>query len=140
MSQQLKKIPRNYKKREIKGDYGMELILDIHNVELPYFTIEFLKPFIQNLCDTIKFKKGPFYSWGDNFDENDEKNPKCDGISCVQFLEHSSITCHAIDELGYIFINIFTCDLFNTDIAQAYILSKLNKDIEIVAETKLKRH
>jgi len=133
-------LPKNYKKKTIKGPYGLLLSLDIHKVDERFFTAEFLKPFIEGLCDTIKFKRGPFHSWGNDYNENEEKKVKCDGISCIQFLEHSSITCHAIDELGYIFIDIFTCDTFSPSLAEQYILSKLNKDIEIVSETKIIRH
>ena len=107
--------------------YGHELVLDIHEVEPGPFTgpmtLEAIKKFAADLCAEIGMITGPCHAWGTDEDKNEWFNPKTNGISCVQFLHSSSITIHAIDPLGKVFINIFSCEAFDIEKAKAFSLA-----------------
>jgi len=99
-----------------KEAYGMELILDLEDVPDQFFTDEKISAFVLALCKQIKMQhdpRGPIL-WGTNSNEDDTENPKSDGISCILFIETSSIVVHAIDRLSKVFINCFSCADFDS--------------------------
>jgi S-adenosylmethionine/arginine decarboxylase-like enzyme len=103
-------------------NYGQELILDIHDVRKDVYHKEFIREFCERLCDEIGMRKGPNYIWGEEKKLTAYKNPKVDGLSCIQFLYSSSIVLHAIDELGKVFINIFSCKKFDAEHAKNFAI------------------
>jgi S-adenosylmethionine decarboxylase len=105
---------------DTKADYGMEFILDIHDVDRDLVNEENVKKFAADLCDEIEMKKGPLHSWGSNTDLDAYKNPKVDGISAIQFLYTSNITVHCIEELGKVFINVFSCRNFDIEKVKSF--------------------
>lgn len=110
---------KNSKKKDVDQDkdvYGLELILDLEDVPDEMFTEDKIKAFTVALCKKIKMRhdsRGPI-TWGNNSDENEESNIKSDGISCILFIETSSIVVHAIDLLNKVFINCFSCEDFDS--------------------------
>ena len=106
-------------------NYGQELILDIHDVPPDFFNRIEIRHFAEKLCDEIKMKRGPLYSWGmtsqEHKAEKGEAAIKADGISCIQFLYKSSITMHCLDEINKVFINIFSCETFSTEKAIKFV-------------------
>lgn len=119
--------------------YGQELILDIHGVAMDKFTLPMIREFASKLCDELGMRKGPQHEWGEAKDlGNPEEKPKSNGLSLVQFLYSSSITIHAIDELGKVFINIFSCQPFDSQAAKAFCLTmfegRLAKEHSIVRD------
>lgn len=106
----------------VRQDYGQEAILDVHEVQLDRFDTKIVRKFAEDLCDAIGMKRGPIYVWGNDESLGTMHNPKADGISCVQFLYSSSITIHAIDELGKVFVNVFSCRKFDPDIVRRMVL------------------
>jgi S-adenosylmethionine/arginine decarboxylase-like enzyme len=110
-------------KKDKKEVYGKELILDIHEVEKDKITVKNIKTFAEELCDEIGMTKGiKAIVWGTDSDKDELKDPRADGLSCIQFLHSSSIVVHGIDLLGCIFINIFSCKEFSTDKAKNFAL------------------
>ena len=105
-------------------DYGQELILDIHDVARGRIHAKGVKQFAADLCDEIGMSRGPSFVWGTDSDKDEWKDPKADGISCVQFLHSSSITIHAIDLLNRVFINVFSCKSFDAEKAKAFAMKK----------------
>ena len=98
-----------------RAAYGQEAIIDLHDVPLDRFHHLVVKEFAEKLCDEIGMKRGPNYTWGDDKDLGTMHNPKADGLSCCQFLYSSSIIVHALDELGKVFINVFSCQTFDPE-------------------------
>ncbi len=94
-----------------KKIYGMELILELFDCDLKNLTSkEKIKEFVNSLCQAIKMKKhGPIiierYKGGGLFGE---------GYSFFQFITTSSITGHFIEPDRIAFINIFSCNVFNS--------------------------
>lgn len=114
-------------------DYGQECVLDVHEVSKDKFHKKFIREFAEKLCDEIGMIRGPSYSshiWGEEKDlETHPNKPKIDGISLCQFLYSSSITLHFIDELGKVFINVFSCKNFDAEKVKSFALDQLGGTI-----------
>jgi S-adenosylmethionine/arginine decarboxylase-like enzyme len=108
----------------LRGEsYGQEAILDLHGVPKDKFDTDIVRTFAEKLCDEIGMKRGPRYVWGNDKSLGTMHNPKADGISCIQFLYSSSILVHAIDELGKVFINVFSCQEFDSEKVRQFALA-----------------
>ncbi len=100
--------------------YGIELIIDMHNCSfMP--NAEQLEQFCNELCDEVDMNAEDFHIWESN--EDDERNPKLWGVSCVQFITTSNITIHTLPLLhgGSVYLNLFTCKAFDTGNAVRFI-------------------
>lgn len=96
--------------------YGIELILDMHQCDKSRFTKADLRFFLAKLCDLIKMKPhGEPQFWTDSSDIL-----HLNGISCFQFIETSNIVVHALTLLDAVYINIFSCKLFDTKTAKYF--------------------
>lgn len=94
-----------------RGNYGLELIIDMKGCDLSDLTREKLGRFIIELCDRINMKRhGDTFFWEDTSDI-----PHLRGISAFQFIETSNIVCHPLPLLNAIYLNIFTCKEFDTE-------------------------
>ena len=125
-----------------RENYGQELILDIHDVPPEFFDRNVIRNFAEELCDEIEMKRGPIYLWGITSQEHKAKRGeaaiKADGISCCQFLYKSSITIHALDEIHKVFINIFSCEQFDINLATKFV--KENVGGTIVSSRNITRN
>lgn len=99
--------------------YGQELILDYSKVDPSVFELNYFKKCAGQIVTEVKMKKGPIHTWGTDKDENDMPDEKARGISICQFLYHSSLVIHAIDEEQKLFVNLFSCDKFDDKKATA---------------------
>lgn len=105
--------------------YGKELILDIHDCDVEKFTKESIIRYFVDLCNLIDMKRYTCHIW-DDYDMNladMPTKPKSIGISAVQFIYTSSIILHALRELGDLYINIFSCEDFDTIKATQFTIS-----------------
>ncbi len=99
--------------------YGSELILDLHHCKVDSFTREVIRAYCKSLCQVIGMQPEELHFW------DDEDVPVADrqtsaqtkGTSAVQFIITSSITIHALDLLGNVYVNIFSCKDFNEEVA-----------------------
>lgn len=107
----------------VTEDYGMELILDLHECDTGRFNREYLRRYFRELCDDIlNMERCKLYFWDDlGVPEHlRQTNPKTKGTSAVQFVLTSNITVHTLDDLGQVYINIFSCKTFNEVEAKNY--------------------
>jgi len=97
------------------SNYGMELILDLHECDSSTFTRESIKGFCIELCDLINMERCDLHFWDDMFVPENEKqtHPKTKGTSAIQFIITSSIVIHALDLLNAVYVNIFSCKDFD---------------------------
>ena len=102
--------------------YGQELILDLHGCDIRLFNREDLTVFFGALCNLIDMKPEALHFWDDTGlpPEKRQTQPHTKGTSAVQFILTSNITLHALDMLGKVFINIFSCKSFNYHDATAF--------------------
>ena len=105
-----------------KDDYGMELILDLHNCCPCTMTRKSIKQYYLQLCDLIDMEPQKRTFWDDKWalPWRKQTNPKTTGISAVQFIITSNVTVHALPLLKRVYINIFSCKEFTPDIAKEF--------------------
>lgn len=96
-----------------KGGYGLELIIDLKGCNLSDLTKERLGRFFVELCDLIKMKRhGDPVFWEDH-----SNTPHLRGVSGMQFIETSNVVCHPLPMLNAVYLNIFSCKDFDTNLA-----------------------
>lgn len=94
-----------------RGNYGLELIVDMKGCDLSGLTQEKLGQFLIDLVDRVKMvRHGEPLFWEDH-----SGNPHLEGISAVQFIETSNVVCHALPMLKAIYLNLFSCKPFDAD-------------------------
>jgi S-adenosylmethionine/arginine decarboxylase-like enzyme len=96
-----------------KGNYGLELIMDLKGCDLSGLTQDRLTTFFIDLCVHIDMNRHgePMY-WEDH-----SGIPHLDGISAIQFVETSNIVCHALPILHAVYLNVFSCKEFDPESA-----------------------
>lgn len=96
-------------------NYGKELIIDLHDCNPAMFKRVILKKFFQELCELIDMERSKLTWWDDHKVPlaKRQTEPHLKGTSAVQFIMTSSITVHALDLLGQVYINIFSCKDFD---------------------------
>ena len=96
--------------------YGKSLALDIHNCDVSKFNREDIEAYLVELCDDVIDMERAELEWWDYEDEPEEyaKAPAhLKGVSCVQFIMTSTIVIHSLEDLGKMFIDIFSCKDFD---------------------------
>ncbi len=95
--------------------YGKELILDLHDCSVSEFNRESIEDYIAKLCALIGMEREDLHFWDYEDDPEGYENapPHLKGTSAVQFIKTSSIVLHSLDDLGKIFINVFSCKDFD---------------------------
>lgn len=104
------------------NSYGKELILDIHNCDSSKFNRRSIKNYIQQLCELIEMERCKL-CWWDDYGvpvEEQETEPHLKGTTAVQFIKTSNILIHTLDLLKNVYINIFSCKDFDTDLAKNF--------------------
>ena len=101
------------------GDYGKELVLDLHNCNIAKFGKKNIQEYFNILCDKIKMEQESVHFWEYPGGEEKPDAPLAHlkGISALQFIKTSSIVVHTIDDLKRVYINLFSCKDFDEDIA-----------------------
>lgn len=56
----------------------------------------------------------------------DPEKPECNGITAIQILKESLIDIHTYPENGIIYIGIFSCRPFNSQIVYNYLINSLS--------------
>ncbi len=104
------------------NNYGKELILDMHECNPEKFTRESIEQFLIKLCKLINVVRCELF-WWDYEGEPEEKAialPHMKGVTAVQFLTTSNITIHTLDDLRRVYLNIFSCGDFESDIVTKF--------------------
>jgi S-adenosylmethionine/arginine decarboxylase-like enzyme len=90
--------------------YGYSNTLDASGCDSARFTRENIEAFFVALCDAIDMERADLHFWGyDDPEEYAAAPPHLKGTSAVQFIMTSTITLHALDDLGAVFIDLFSC-------------------------------
>jgi len=99
-------------------NYGKELIIDIHNCDPFTFTRKSIRSYFKKLCDLIDMERCELYWWDDYRvpPEEQQTEPHMKGTSAIQFISTSNITIHTLDLLGNVYLNVFSCKEFDTDL------------------------
>ena len=102
--------------------YGVELILDLHGCDSSKFTRESIGRYFAQLCELIDMKREELVFWDDTGVPEDERqtSPHTQGTSAVQFILTSSIVIHTLDQLGAVYVNMFSCKEFDPKLAERF--------------------
>jgi len=107
---------------DINGNYGKELVIDLHDCDVTRFTRPALRVFFIDLCDLIDMRREDLHFWDEQEIPEEERlnDPKTSGISAIQFIITSNCTLHALDLLKRVYINIFSCKDFSSEDAEKF--------------------
>ncbi len=96
--------------------YGKELILDLHDCDSKTFNRGSIRKYFKELCKLIDMKRCDVHFWDDRGvpEKYRQVLPHTKGTSAIQFIVTSNIVIHTLDELGNVYINIFSCKDFST--------------------------
>ena len=102
--------------------YGLELILDLKNCDSSLFHRQSIDNYFTQLCDLISIVKAEVYFWDDVGvkPEEQQTEPHTKGTSAVCFILTSSIVIHTLDILKTVYVNIFSCGVFDPNLATEF--------------------
>jgi S-adenosylmethionine decarboxylase len=93
-----------------KGNYGLELIVDMRGCDLSDLSKKKLRDFFIKLARRIKMiRHGEPMYW-----EDKSNKPHLYGISAIQFIRTSNFVCHSLPLLNAVYLNIFSCKNFDS--------------------------
>ena len=95
--------------------YGRSFLIDLHRCDMSLFTRHDLDRYLNGLAKIMEVNLEDRYFWDDLglAEEEKETDPQTRGTSVVQFLLKSNIVVHTLDLLGDVYIDIFSCKLFD---------------------------
>lgn len=104
------------------NQYGIELILDLHGCDVSKFNRASITEYFEQLCDLIDMQREDLHFWDDVglSEEDKQTSPHTQGTSAVQFILTSSIVIHTLDQLKAIYINIFSCKVYDPKVAEKF--------------------
>lgn len=102
--------------------YGKELIIDLHDCDPTTFTRKSIRKYFKLLCKRIDMKAEKLCWWDDYGleEEFQQKETHTKGTTAVQFILTSNITIHTLDILKNVYINVFSCKDFDTEMAKKF--------------------
>lgn len=99
--------------------FGVELLIDMHECDETLFTEEHISRYFIELCDLIDMTRhGDPMFWIEYGEEL-----HMSGISAVQFIRTSNIVVHTLDRLRAVYVNIFSCKVFDRKVAEDFTAS-----------------
>ena len=102
--------------------YGVELILDLHGCDASTFNRPSIRDYFEQLCALIDMQRCELHFWDDEGlpEEQRQTSPHTQGTSAVQFILTSSIVIHTLDQLGAVYVNMFSCKDFDPAVAEKF--------------------
>ena len=102
--------------------YGLELVLDLHGCNTSKFNRTDIDAYFTEICQRIDMQKCEVHFWDDVGVSPDEQQtlPHTKGTSAVCFILTSSIVIHTLDMLEAAYVNVFSCNKFDADLAAAF--------------------
>jgi len=102
--------------------YGKELILDLHECNPSTFNRKSIRNYFKELCDLIEMERCELYWWDDYGVslEEQQTEPHMKGTSAIQFISTSNITIHTLDLLENVYLNVFSCKEFDSDVVKKF--------------------
>ena len=98
--------------------YGKSMTIDLHGCNVEVFDRANIRVYFKRLCRMIGAERGELHFW-DEKDVPPEKrltDPRLIGTSAVQFILTSGIVVHTLDKLERVYVDVFSCDDFDTEL------------------------
>ena len=96
--------------------YGYSLVLDMHGCDVNKFNRITIGTFLRDLAtEILHVEPCDLHFWDDVGVPDDEKqtDPKTQGTSACLFIITSNITIHTLDQLGSVYLDVFSCNKFD---------------------------
>jgi S-adenosylmethionine/arginine decarboxylase-like enzyme len=108
--------------KSTENQYGIELVLDLHGCDATKFTRPSITAYFEQLCELIDMQREDLHFWDDVglSEEDKQTSPHTQGTSAVQFILTSSIVIHTLDQLKAVYINIFSCKVYDPKVAEKF--------------------
>ena len=105
--------------------YGYSSVLDVSGCDPATFTRASIEGFLVALCDAIDMEREDLTFWDYEGDpEGYAAAPShLRGVSAVQFIKTSSIVVHTLDDLGVVFIDLFSCKAYKEAVVKEVVES-----------------
>lgn len=102
-----------------KKIYGFELIMDLHECNSGKFTRGSIEEYMETICEAIGMEREDLHFWDYEGVPEEERptEPHLLGTSAVQFIRTSNIVIHTLDLLKAVYVNIFSCKKYDTELA-----------------------
>jgi S-adenosylmethionine/arginine decarboxylase-like enzyme len=102
--------------------YGKELILDLHDCNTSRFNRGDLSFYLTQVCYEISMVMEDLHFWDYSEDPAGYEHapPHLKGTSCIQFIRTSNITIHTLDDLRSLYLNLFSCKEFDSDVVAKF--------------------
>jgi len=95
------------------GDFGLELVIDLHHCDPEKMTLPHLLEFLKRMIEISDMTAhGDPVVW--DALESDELHIK--GYSILQLIKTSSIVIHTMDKTQLICVNLFSCKPFDPEV------------------------
>lgn len=100
--------------------YGMEVIIDLHDCKKLPCNRQLIRDFFDKLPALLNVTLADRHFWDYEGEEEEyEAAPdRIKGISSIQFILTSNITIHSLDVFKSVYLNIFSCDKFDPEVAR----------------------
>ncbi|MFC1893905.1 S-adenosylmethionine decarboxylase [Chloroflexota bacterium] len=94
----------------------------MHNCDSTTFNRKSIRNYFKELCKIIDMERCKLSWWDDRgvVPEDQETEPHLKGTTAVQFITTSNIVIHTLDLLENVYVNIFSCKYFNTDVTAKF--------------------
>ncbi len=103
--------------------YGYSSVLDVIHCDPTIFTRESIERFVVALCEAIDMEREDLHFW--DYEDDPEGYAAAPihlrGTSAVQFIKTSSIVVHTLDDLGVVFIDLFSCKRYEPHVVSVVV-------------------
>lgn len=103
-------------------NYGLSLVIDLHNCNPARFNRVDIDDYFEQLCALINMEQCERFWWDDvDVPEAEwQTEPQLKGTSAVQFILTSSIVIHTLDELKMVYLDVFSCKMFDSGVVAVF--------------------
>lgn len=112
--------------------YGYSTILDVVECDSTTFTRDSIEKFLSALCEAIDMEREDLHFW--DYDSDPQGYAAAPshlrGVSAVQFIKTSSIVIHTLDDLGIMFIDLFSCKPYKEAVVKAVVVDHFKGPIQ----------
>lgn len=103
--------------------YGYSSVLDVVACDPATFTRQCIEQFLIALCEAIDMEREDLHFW--DYEDDPEGYAAAPahlrGTSAVQFIKTSSIVIHTLDDLGVVFIDLFSCKRYKPHVVNEVV-------------------
>lgn len=116
--------------------YGKSISVDLHNCNSSLFNRRDLRKFVKALCVEISMNPAKLVFWDFKYCPwlKHKAASHLKGTSLVQFIQTSSVTIHALDDLKAVYIDLFSCKEYDSNKVVEFSANYFNGEVVTLNE------